>query len=220
MSRCSTMPSREVSTRRRNFSSEVRQFPGQLLPLGHVQDGLHRPPDAALLVVNRRGRVVQVALPAPEVRQILVRLIGPRQVGRRLQVLVAEKLLQRLDVLLHHQRRHAGPLVRVKRQPVAVGAHHLVARKPGQLLAGLVPIDDPVVPVDDEGGHRHALQDAFGGLLLPQQLPFRPLALGDVLKNPLVAGDAPVLVPPHDAGEQRCAPAPAPGWPGSVPCPG
>ena len=180
----------------------IRQFPGQLLPPGHVQDDLHRPLDAALLIINGGGGMIEIALPAPEVGKILVGLIGPGQVGRGFQVLVPEKLFQGLDVLLHHQGGHGRPLMGVERQPVAVGPHHFMPGKPGQFLAGPVPVDDAVVPVDDEGGHRQAFQDAFGGLLLPQEFPFLALAFVDILQDAFVAGDAPLLIPAHDAGEQ------------------
>ncbi len=146
--------------------------------------------------------MIEIALPPPEVGKILIGLIGPRQVGGGFEILVPEKLFQGLDILLHHQRGHGRPLVGVEGQPVAVGPHHFMPGKPGQLLAGPVPIDDAVGAVDDEGGHRQAFQDAFGGPLLPQEFPLLELAFADILQDAFVTGDAAFFISPHNAGQQ------------------
>jgi len=47
--------------------------------------------------------MIKITLSTPKIGKILVGFEGSRQVGRGLEILVAEKFLQGLEVLLHHQ---------------------------------------------------------------------------------------------------------------------
>jgi len=54
---------------------------------------------------------------------------------------------------------HAGPFPAVKGPPVFPRSDDPVRREPAQFLKGPVPVKDPVVPADDEGGDGKAFQD-------------------------------------------------------------
>ena len=65
----------------------------------------------------------------------------------------------------------------IKRLPLPIGSDHLLAAKPCQFFARLVPIDNLVIFINYKHGGWGAIDNSFGRPLLPARLFFGCLQL-------------------------------------------
>ena len=89
----------------------------------------------------------------------------------------------------------AWPFCFVKRPPVAVSVLHVLFGDAGELFHGLVPMEDVVLPVDEEHGDRRPVNHGMQFPFAVGQPVFRQLAAGDVLIDADGLDGCPVLVP-------------------------
>ncbi len=132
------------------------------LPLpGDVLERLDGCDDLPLLVVDRGRQKIQVPPLPPQVLVEVARLEGPLDNRRLLNLLLAVILLQAPDIPVHDEVGDDGALLRIEGPVLPVRPDHLRRLETRQLLAGAVPQDDAVVPVDDKHRDGRTLQDAL-----------------------------------------------------------
>ncbi len=125
-----------------------------------------------------------------------------------MNLLLAVILLQALNVPVHDEIGNHGALLRVEGSVLPVRTDHLPRPEACQLLAGPVPQDDPVIPVDDKDRDGRTLDDPLNGasqLDILFELSFEALGMflegklhlplpGDILKRLDGRDDLPLLV--------------------------
>ncbi len=134
---------------------------GQHSP-GEVMEGLHRPHQLPLLIVNRGGHKVEMEGLAAHLEPVE----GLPGVGNHLGLARVFPLIEgeeAVEVVFQDQIGHNGPFPVIERFPVAVGADHLNGLEAGEGLAGLVPVGYFVVQPHCELGQRRTVEQLIHG---------------------------------------------------------